>query len=115
MVDACTIRRKTGTTTDPETGVITPTYTTVYQGKCKVQQPDTQAREETPGQAELLMVRRELHLPILTSGGVRADDEATIDTCVHDPDTVGRKLVVRGEMSKSMATARRLGVEEVTG
>lgn len=115
MVDTCTIRRKTGVTTNPDTGQSTPTYVTVYQGKCKVQQAtQAQAREERPGQAELLMVRRELHLPVATSGAVRAGDEVTIDVSVHDPGLTGRKLVVRDEAAKSMATARRLGVEEVT-
>lgn len=114
MVDTCTIQRTTGTATDPHTGEITPTQAVIYSGACKVQQPDTQATEQKPGQAELLMVRRELHLPIVTSDGVRADDEVTIDTSVHDADLVGRLFAVRGEMSKSMSTARRLGVEEVT-
>lgn len=114
MVDQCTIRRKTGTTTDPDTGQTTPTTQTIYQGKCKVQQAAVQARQERRGQAELLMVRRELHLPVATSVGVRAGDEATIDVCQHDPDLTGRKLLVRDEAAKSMATARRLGVEEVT-
>lgn len=114
MVDECTIRRRTGSTTDPDTGQITPTYTTLYTGRCRVQQQAVQAREETPGPAELLMVRRELHLPVATSTGVRAGDQVSITACVHDPDLVGRDLVVRDEMAKSMATARRLGVEEVT-
>ena len=29
MVDTCTIRRKTGETTNLTTGVVTPTYTTI--------------------------------------------------------------------------------------
>jgi hypothetical protein len=38
MVDACTIQRVTGTTTNDTTGVVTPTYTTIYSGKCRMQQ-----------------------------------------------------------------------------
>ncbi len=114
MVDECTIRRRAGSTTDPDTGQITPTYTTVYSGACRVQQRTGQAREETPGPAELLMVRRELHLPVATSTGVQAGDQVSMTASVHDPDLVGRVLVVRDEMAKSLATARRLGVEEVT-
>lgn len=114
MLDRCTIRRKTGVTTDPDTGKTTPSYAVVYEGRCKVQQSAAQAREESPGAAELRLVRRELHLPVATSGGVRAEDVATMDVCVHDSDLVGRLLVVRDEAAKSLATARRLGVEEVT-
>lgn len=114
MVDQCVIRRRTGSTTDPDTGQITPVYEDVYTGKCRLQQRDVQAREENPGAAELLMVRRELHLPVVASAGVRAGDQVQITVCVHDPDLVGRRLVVRHEMSKSLATARRVGVEEAT-
>ncbi|GAB3817669.1 DUF6093 family protein [Micromonospora zhanjiangensis] len=114
MVDQCVIRRRTGRATDPDTGVITDTWDDVYTGRCKVQQAAVQSRQERPGQAELLMVRRELHLPVVESAGVRAGDEVDMTACVNDPDLTGRRLVVRDEAAKSMATARRLGVEEVT-
>ncbi|QDY06163.1 hypothetical protein FJK98_02455 [Micromonospora sp. HM134] len=112
MVDRCTIRRTTGVSTNPETGQTAPTDATIYQGRCRVQQSAVQSREESPGQAELLMVPRELHLPVATSGGVRVDDEVVIDACTYDPDLVGRHLTVRGESAKSLATARRLHIEE---
>lgn len=113
MTDTCTIRRRTGESTS-STGVVTPTWTTVYTGPCRIQQTDTQAREENPGEAHVLLVRRELQLPVTTSVGVRADDVATIDSSINDPDLTGRIFAIRGEAAKSEATSRRLGIDEVT-
>lgn len=113
MIDVCTIRRETGQATDPN-GFVTPIWTTIYSGPCRVQQMATEAREETPGQARVLLVRRELQLPVDSSGNVHADDVATIDSCVHDADLVDRVFVIRGEAAKTEATARRLGIDEVT-
>lgn len=113
MIDTCTIRRRTGEATDPN-GYVTPVWTTVYAGACRIQQTVTDPREETPGQDRVLMVRRDLQLPVDASPNVRADDIATIDSCVHDADLVGRRFVIRGEMAKTEATARRLDVEEIT-
>jgi hypothetical protein len=113
MTDACTIRRRTGETTDAN-GVVTPTWATVYAGPCRVQQGHAESRDETPGEARVRLIRRELHLPITTSTNIRADDVATIDTSINDPDLAGRLFVIRGEAAKSEATARRLGVDEVT-
>lgn len=114
MVDACLIRRGTGTTTDPDTGVITPTYATVYTGKCRVQQTAPNAREALVGEAELLMLPRQLQLPVTTSTGVRAGHLVTITASANDPDLVDREFVVRGEFAKSHATSRRLGIDERT-
>lgn len=113
MVDTCLIQRRTGETTDDD-GNVTPTFVTVYSGKCKVHQQSVQARAADPGEAYVLMVRRELHLPVATSGGIRAGNEVTIIVSANAPDLVGRVLVVRDEAAKSAATARRLGVEERT-
>lgn len=113
MVDACLIRAITGESTGPG-GVVTPTFATVYSGRCEVQQPDAQARQEEAGEAYLLMSRRQLKLPVATSTGVRADQLVTITACIHDPDLVGKVFVVRDEFAKSHATSRRVGVEGKT-
>ena len=113
MVDSCTIRRVTGTVTDPDTGQIAPTYATVYTGKCRVQQRGPSARSVEAGEAHLLMQRLEVHVPV-SAEGIRAGDEVTV-TVSGDPDLVGRVFVVRELAVKSLATARRLGVEERTG
>lgn len=120
MIDTCTIRRRTGQTTAAD-GTVTPTYTVIYNGICRVQEGSggadltgASSRVENPGEARFLMVRRALQLPVPASLGVRAEDIATINTCVNDPDLIGRMLVVRGEAAGSEKTARRLGTEEVT-
>jgi hypothetical protein len=112
MVDACLIREITGESTGPG-GVVTPTYATVYEGKCRIQQPDAQARQEDSGQAYLLMSRRQLQLPMAVTG-VRADQVVTITASVNDPDLTGRVFVVRDEAAKTHATSRRVGIEERT-
>ncbi len=113
LVDTCTIRRRTGEATDPETGVITPTYSPVYSGKCRMQQPTGMAREQDAGEAALLMLRFELQLP-MSVAGVQADDEVTMTASQLDPDLVGRKFTVRGLAHKTHAVMRRLQAEERT-
>lgn len=114
MTDTCTIRRQTGSTTD-SVGVVSPTWTQVYSGPCKLQESSGLPRDANPSPADpVLMVYRQLHLPVATSTGVRADDLATIDTCANDPDMVGAVLVIRAERGKSYGTARRLDVEQQT-
>ncbi|HEX5997500.1 MAG TPA: DUF6093 family protein [Jiangellales bacterium] len=113
MVDSCTVRRRTGETTDPNSGVITPTYSTVYTGVCRVQQASPAARSTDAGEAELLLLSRVLQLP-MTATGIRAGDQVTIDTSALDPDLDGRVFVVKGEFAKTHATSRRFGIDEVT-
>lgn len=112
MVDACLIRRVTSKTSDPETGQTVKTYATVYSGKCRLQQSNVQARPETAGEAYLLMSRRELQVPMSVTG-VKVSDEVTVTASV-DADLVGRVFLVRDLFAKTHATARRVGVEEVT-
>lgn len=114
MVDTCRITRVTSVVTDPDTGVQTPTTETVYEGVCRVQQHvPGGARPADAGEAYLLLLRLELQLPI-TAVGIAVGDSAEMLTCVNDPDLVGRVLRVRELGHKSEATARRIGVEEVT-
>lgn len=114
MVDACVITRLSGEYTDEATGVITPTYATVYTGKCRLQQTEAQASATDSGEARRLMVPRQLQLPVATSTGVLADDLVEITACVNDSDLVGKVFRVREEMAKTESTSRRLGIQEVT-
>lgn len=114
MVDECVIVRVTGTTTDLSSGDVTETIDPVYAGKCEVQQQAATARDDTVGESSVLLVGRTLKLPVLASIGVLAGDRVTITACVHDPDLVDRQFSVRAEFGKSHATARRIGIEEVT-
>lgn len=114
MADTCEIKRVTSEVTDLHSGVITPAYSTIYAGKCRVQQKEAQGREETgAGQAYLIMLVMELQLPIAVTG-LQVDDEVTITASVHDPDLVGRVWTIRDLMHKTHATARRVSIQERT-
>ena len=113
MVDTCTIRRITGSTTDPDTGVITPTYSTIYTGQCRVQQQAASASGQETGEAYALILPFVLQVPISVTG-VRTEDQVTITASVHDPDLVNRMLLVKDLAHKTHATARRLGCTERT-
>lgn len=118
MVDTCTVTRvdNAGTTTDPETGVVTYAYTTVYTGPCKVQTVgSTLARPEVIGDATRYLGRLELHVPVTgTTGDITSDDIVTVTASVNDPGLVGQVFHVRQVSHKTWLTARRFGIEEVT-
>lgn len=124
MRDTCLIERETGSTTDPDTGATTPTWTQVYpdpdddsaEGLCRLQERGGYPRDiaVAPDQPQLA-INRELQLPVSTSGAVRAGDRVTITGCVNDASMVGRKMWLRGQPTKSEATARRFSLEEIAG
>lgn len=119
MVDACTVTRlnRGATTTDPETGVVTPVYTTIYTGACKVQDAGQSevARPEEVGQAERYLSRLTLHVPVTdVTGGITSDDIVTVTASASDPGLVGQVFHVRMVSHKSWLTGRRFGIEEVT-
>jgi hypothetical protein len=118
MTDACTITR-TSQVTNLQTGVVTNTTTTIYTGRCKVQKFGSAsgagtARPTSVGEAEVWQLPMSVHVP-MTVTGVRVGDIVTASTSVLDPDLPGRSFWVRELFHKSYATARRLGLEEVTG
>jgi hypothetical protein len=114
MADTCTITRSATTFTNPETGVQTKTLTTVYTGKCRVQaQMPGSAGASEPGEAHLLMLSLSVQIPVSVTG-VQPDDVVTITAASMDPELVGRKFRVHDLSHKTHATARRLGVQEVT-
>ena len=114
MVDACTIRRRTGEATDPSSGVITPTYgADLYSGKCRVQQRQLGGQGQNVGEAYVIVERYEVHLPMSVTGLLEGD-QITITASALDPDLVDRVFIVRDVAAKSHLTARRVGVTEVT-
>lgn len=111
MVDACTIRRRTGEATVGYE--VAPTYTVLYDGRCEVDHGEAQAAEEDAGQARLLMVRRTVKVP-MSATGFEPDDEVLITASRHDPDLPGRTFYVKDLFGDSHATSRRIGVVERT-
>jgi hypothetical protein len=112
MVDACTIQHVTGSTTNTTTGMVTPTYSTLYTGPCKVQGGQSDSGQDV-GEAHLAVLGLTVHVPISVVGVVETD-VVTITASVNDPELVGRVFRVSGPVHKSYATARRLPVIEVT-
>lgn len=113
MTDTCIIRRQTGETTDPFSGVVTPVYATVYSGPCRVQQRDPSATPVEMGEGRRLMLPLAVHLPV-TVIGLAPGDEVEVTTSATDADLVGRVFLIRDLAHKAQATARRVGVEERT-
>lgn len=119
MVDTCTIRRKTGGSTDDLTGQTFPSYTTVYSGVCRVQTSGggaMGARVET-GEVAVIVLRVELQLPVVGSEAVRRGDEVSITTTtntINDSDLLNRTFRVHDLFHKTHATSRRIQLEEAT-
>ena len=113
MVDACTITRTTGSTTDPETGATSLTTTTVYTGKCRFQQAAAGASGQNVAEANIYQVAHLVQLPMSVTG-VRVEDVVTATVSI-DPDLVGRRFWVRAVAEGTHKTARRLPIELVTG
>jgi hypothetical protein len=114
MVDACTITRVTGRSTDTTTGAVTPTTSTLYTGKCRVQQQQAQATTEDVGEDQVLLLRLEVQLPMSVTG-LQVGDRITVTASAHDADLVGRVFRVHDLAHKTHATARRVQCLEVTG
>ena len=110
MVDACTTRRQTGTTYDDTTGHTVPTWTACYAGPCRLKETSATARSSEVGEAAVLLVQPQIHLP-MSAPLLQPGDEITLTACPDDPLSVGRVFIVK---SKEGATARRYTVIERT-
>lgn len=116
MRDACTIQRASGSgTTDPVTGYPTQNYTTLYSGKCRVQQQVAVSRAHDVGEDTVWVVRFVLQLPVAGTEGLTVEDLVTITAAVNDADLVGRVFSITELAHKSEPTARRVGMIERTG
>lgn len=113
MVDACLIRRATGGEGSDDDGNVVKEYTDLYAGRCRVQQRTGQATQADAGEDYLLLLRLEVHLPMGVTA-LKVGDEVTITASQHDPDLIGRVLLVRDLAHKTHATSRRVGVTERT-
>lgn len=114
MADTCLIRRRVGEQTDDFSGVVTPVYQTVYEGKCRVQQSTAQADPRTSGEALVMVLQLEVQLPMSVIG-LQVDDEILLLASLNDPDLPGRILYIRDLAHKTDASARRVRVRERTG
>lgn len=121
LVDTCTIRRIVAVQTDQLDARVTYTQQVVYTGVCRVQQVgpggnmagSPGVNPGMGGQASNQIVSYILQLPVDATTNITPDDEATINTCVHDAALVGRKLRVQGLARATHKTTRRISCIEV--
>jgi hypothetical protein len=115
MVDSCEIRTKpTVGPLDPVTGKRAETPgALLYSGKCKVQ--TYEAHEQTPQSGQHVYTVQRYYVHVRATVDVPVDARVTITGSVLDPNLVGKTYRVAGGLHKSMATANRLLVDEVTG
>lgn len=113
MIDACDVMRPGEPVTDPDTGEVTPSSTFVYSGPCKVQQTISQASNPTAGSHSFTVQDSRVDFPV-SAGPLMVDDVATVTASALDPQLVGTEFRIVEMFHKSMATAQRTRVEDVT-
>lgn len=116
--DTFTVYRATGEITiDPVTLVETKVYATVVanvRGKFKASGADNRDAQ-TPGM-KVAETGLEWHTSLNVTG-IHTDDEVecvAVDPVSGDPENVGRRVRITGPFIKSIATARRFRVSELT-
>lgn len=114
MVDSCIIEVPVGETTDEASGVVTIDYDDLYDGKCRVQQRQAEARQHDGGEDFALLLQFELQLP-MSVVGVVVGAKVTMTSSLTDPDLSGRVFLARGLAHKTDATSRRIQCIERTG
>lgn len=112
MVDACTVQRPGGLVTDAD-GNVAPVLTPVYTGVCKVQQTISQASNPSAGGHSFTVQDSRFDFPV-AAGPLAIDDVVTVTASVLDPQLVGSVFRIVELFHKSMATAQRTRVEQVT-
>lgn len=112
MVDACTVVRLGDVATDPDTGDVTTPETTLYTGKAKVQTWEAQESNPEGGGTVFTLQRYRIDVPV-ASFAPQIGDVVEITAAAMDAHLVGRRYRVAALLHKSLATAYRLGVEEM--
>ena len=112
MLDTCTITRPGPPATDPNTGDVTNTPTTVYTGKCKVQSKDSATATPEAGEHTFTVVSRQVHIPA-NAADVQDGDVVTLTASRLNAFTVGKQYRVSGFTPDSFDTAARLPVKEI--
>lgn len=114
MVDACTITAAGSGVTDDLTGEVIGGTTTIYSGKAKIQQSAALGQRADAGELSSILLRLEVHVPVAGTEAVTRGALVTVTASTNDSALVGRTFQVHDLSYKTFATARRLGLEEVT-
>lgn len=112
MVDTCRITSGGEPVTDPDTGDVTTSRTTVYEGKCKVQSKDSAVASPEAGGATFTVVSRQVHIPA-NAAEILDGHEVEILTSLLNAFTVGKVYRVEGFTPDSYDTAYRIPVKEI--
>lgn len=109
MRDTVLVRRKSSTPVpNPETGELEYTYSTVYEGKCRLVFRSQGQVSDVDSQSQLLAVQSpRLDVPVAGTSGITANDEFEVTA----GESVGVRGLVAGRFDQSLKTARRLPVE----
>ena len=113
MLDTCTATRPGAPSTDGTTGAVTTSSTSLYSGRCKVQASGNSAQAVEAAGRTATVERLEVHVPV-GAFTPRPGDVVTITAAANDSALVGRVYRVTAANIKSLASAYRLPVEEVT-
>jgi hypothetical protein len=110
MEDECAIFRKTGTTTDPNTGAVVDTFATVHIGQCRVRMQSSWATDRNAGEQAITVSRYLLQVPVSVIG-IEIGDLVEL-TASRDADLVGRRIRIDGPFGQTHSTMRRYICEE---
>lgn len=114
LVDVCNLQRKSGTTTDPTSDMVSDVWTSYRTGiACRVRAASLQPRESVAGAQYVTAVSAVVSVS-MSIDDVRIDDRVMV-TESRDPSLIGVPLYVRGVPRGSQLTLRRLSVSEVQG
>jgi hypothetical protein len=112
MVDTCRITSGGEPITNADTGVVTTTRTTIYEGPCKVQSKAAAITSAEAGGAAFTVVSREVHIPT-NAAEILDGHEVEITGSLLNSFTVGKVYRVEGFTPDSFDTAYRLPVKEI--
>lgn len=116
MTSECVITVEGEKTFNQSTGLYTPTFTTLYDGKCKIRIAAASAgiSEREPLGQSIAVQESILFLPVVAeTAEIPKDAMGIITVNDHDPDMVGHVFRVKKYSTQSSATQRRLIVEDI--
>jgi len=110
MMESTVIIKRAGVPSEDANGVLTPTYSTIYSGVCRLRVTEARSDEVAAAGQGLAKQNPTLSIPVSASGSadVRVDDIATVTTPLDSVTVIAR---IAGLHSQTHSTARRFPVE----
>jgi len=110
MMESTVVIKRAGTPSEDANGVLTPTYTTIYSGVCRLRMTEARSDEVAVAGQALAKQNPTLSIPVSATGSadVRVDDIATVTTPLDSLIVLGR---IAGIHSQTHSTARRFPIE----